>query len=131
MCFTRKRIHTIPNIFIGREKVAFVTKHCCLGLYLDGPFPTRKHHIDYLRRTCMKRLVIMKRIASSNWGSSTGSLITFYKAFIISKLDYGCKVYGLASLSLLKKLNVIQLTALRIATESFQNDPNSCNPHGK
>ena len=120
MCFTRKRIQMIPNIFIGREKVDFVTNHCFLGLYLDSPLLTWKRHIDYLRRPCMKRLDIMKRIASSNWGSSTVSLITFYKASIRSKLDYGCEVYSSASLSLLSTLNVIQSTALRLATGTFR-----------
>ena len=123
MCFTRKRINTIPKITVNEEKVTFVTKHCFLGLILDGPRLTWKHHIDYLKITCVKRLDIMKRIASKCWGSNYGSLITFYKSFIRSKLDYACTVYSSASQTQLKKLDVIQSSALRIATGAFKSSP--------
>ena len=35
----------------------------------------------------------MKRIASCSWGSNRDSMVTFYKAFIGSKLEYRCEVY--------------------------------------
>ena len=65
----------------------------------------------------------MKRIASTNWGMCTRSLIIFYKAFIRSKLDYGCEAYGSASKTILAKLDVIQSSALRIALGAFRSSP--------
>ena len=123
MCFTRKRINNIPEIKINNDKVPFVTKHCFLGLILDAPLLTWKHHIEYLRNTCMKRLNIMKRIAYKDWGSNLESLLIFYKAYVRSKLDYGCILYNSASPSILKKLDVIQSTALRIATGALVSSP--------
>ena len=48
MCFTRKKISVIPEIKVNNDNVTFVTKHCFLGLFLDGPLLTWKHHIEYI-----------------------------------------------------------------------------------
>ena len=123
MCFTRKRINSFPIIKVNNNQVDFVMKHCFLGLFLDGPYLTWKYHIEYLRDSCMKRIDMMKRIAGKSWGSNYKSLIIFYKSYIRSKLDYGCILYNSASQVLLKKLDVIQSAALRIATGAFKSSP--------
>ena len=123
MCFTNKRVFSIPEVKIGDEVIPFVTRHKFLGMILDGPRLSWKHHVEYLKITCNKRLDIMKRIAGTNWGSCPKGLIIFYKAFIRSKLDYGCEAYGSASKTLLAKLDVIQNTALRIAIGAFRSSP--------
>ena len=48
-------------------------------------------------------------------------LITFYKSFIKSKLDYGCIIYSSASKTVLGKLETIQTNAIRIATGAFKS----------
>ena len=123
MCFTRKRVNAIPSIKLNDTTVPFVTEHCWLGLKLDGPTLNWKKHIEYLKITCCKRLDIMKRLASKKWGASKDVMITFYKSFIRSKLDYGCTIYCSASKTVLKQLETIQNTAIRIATGAFKSSP--------
>ena len=50
-------------------------------------------------------------------------MITFYKSFIRSKLDYGCTIYCSASKTVLKQLETIQNTAIRIASGAFKSFP--------
>lgn len=123
MCFTRKRINRIPEITVGQEKITFVTRHCFLGVVLDGPYLTFKFHVEYLKISCAKRLDIMKRLAGRGWGCSAKDLLIFYKAYIRSKLDYACVIYDSASHTLLKQLDVIQSSALRIITVAFKSSP--------
>ena len=123
MCFTRKKITFIPNIKIGQETIPMVTEHKFLGLILDAPLLTWKKHIVALKESCTRRLDIMKCLASKFWGASRDSLIIFYKTYIRSKIDYGSIVYGSASSTTLKMLDVVQSSALRIATGTFKTAP--------
>ena len=82
MCFSRKRINAIPQISVEGEQVPFVTRHIFLGMHLDAPRLTWKHHISYLKTTCTKRVDMMKRIAGKSWGANRESLQIFYKSFI-------------------------------------------------
>ena len=123
MCFTWKRINAIPTIILNNSPVTFVTKHCFLGLHLDGPRLTWKHHIEHLLLSYSKRLNVMKRLASATWGASVNILTVFYKSFIRSKLDYGSIIYGSACKTQLHKLDVIQSAALRIITGAFTTSP--------
>ena len=54
---------------------------------------------------------------------SRATLIRFYQAYISSKIDYGCEVYGSASPTLLKHLEVVQNTAFKIALGIFKSSP--------
>ncbi len=65
----------------------------------------------------------MRALAGVKWGASRATLLHFYRAYIRSKIDYGCEVYGSASPTLLKQLEVVQNTALRIALGGFRSSP--------
>ncbi len=101
----------------------FKQEHTFLGMRLDGPVLTWKAHIDYLRTSCLKRLNIMKSIASTRWGTDRDTLLRLYTSFVRSKVEYGSPVYGSAAASLTKRLDTIQTTALRIATGAFCSSP--------
>ncbi|GFW86828.1 putative RNA-directed DNA polymerase from transposon X-element [Trichonephila clavipes] len=52
------------------------------------------------------------------------SLVTrVYQALILSRLDYGCVVYGSARASVLKRLDAIHHSALRICSGAFRTSP--------
>ena len=116
MMFTRKKISNPPNIFLNNHQINLVTKHKFLGLVLDGPFLSWTHHLSYIKVTCCRRLNIMRALTSSTWGANRNLLITFFNAFIKSKISYGLEVYSSASITKLKSLEVIQNSALRIIT---------------
>ena len=83
-------------------------------MYFDSPHLTFKGHIDHLVTDCTQRLNILKCISSHSWGADRQTLTRFYMCFIRSKIDYGCQVYNSAAQTHLKKLEVIQNSALRI-----------------
>ncbi|GFW59474.1 putative RNA-directed DNA polymerase from transposon X-element [Trichonephila clavipes] len=51
------------------------------------------------------------------------SLLRVYQALILSRLDYGCVVYGSARASVLKRLDTIHHSALRICSGAFRTSP--------
>ncbi|GFS91657.1 putative RNA-directed DNA polymerase from transposon X-element [Trichonephila clavipes] len=46
-----------------------------------------------------------------------------YQALILSRLDYGCVVYGSARTSVLKRLDTMHHSALRICSGAFRTSP--------
>ena len=123
MCLTRRRIPFIPTVVLNSHPLPFVTKHRYLGLYIDGPSLTWAHHITYLQSSCLRRIDVLKRISGVHWGANRALLLRYYQAAIESKLKYGAEVYGSASPSLLKKLNIIQNAAIRICLGAFRSSP--------
>jgi ribonuclease HI len=65
----------------------------------------------------------MKATAHKDWGADRVMLLRIYKALVLSKLNYGREFYSTASNTALQSLNVIQNTALRIATGARQTSP--------
>ncbi|GFU59106.1 putative RNA-directed DNA polymerase from transposon X-element [Trichonephila clavipes] len=51
------------------------------------------------------------------------SLFRVYRALILSRLDYGCVVYGSTRASVLKRLDTIHHSALRICSGAFRTSP--------
>ncbi|GFX94036.1 RNase H domain-containing protein [Trichonephila clavipes] len=51
------------------------------------------------------------------------SLLRVYQALILSRLDYGCVVYGSARTSVLKRLDTVHHSALRICSGAFRTSP--------
>ena len=62
-------------------------------------------------------------LSHTSWGSDTQTLLKLFKAFIRSKLDYGCMVYQSASHTTLKKLMPVQHEALRVCSGAFRTSP--------
>ena len=116
-------MRNIPNLNYNNIQIKLVTRHKFLGMTLDAPFLTWKHHIADLKSTCTKRLSIMRYLSGSNWGASREIQIKFYIAYIRSKIDYGSQIYSSASLTLLSTIDVIQNSALRIATGAIKSSP--------
>ncbi|KAG5879841.1 hypothetical protein JTB14_021448 [Gonioctena quinquepunctata] len=66
---------------------------------------------------------MQERSQSHQSHSDRETLIRIYKALISSKIDYGCFIYGAARPSMLKVLDSIQGTALRLALGAFRTSP--------
>ncbi|GFU04143.1 RNase H domain-containing protein [Trichonephila clavipes] len=56
-------------------------------------------------------------------GKPIVSLLRVYQALILSRLDYGCVVYGSAHASVLRRLDTIHHSALRIFSGAFRTLP--------
>ena len=110
------------ELFIGQNPIKIVKETKFLGLIWDEKL-TFKPHINYLKRKCMKAMNILKVLSHMDWGADQPTMLHIYRAFIRSKLDYGCTVYGSAHKSYLEKLDPIQNQCLRLCLGAFRTSP--------
>ncbi|GFX07127.1 putative RNA-directed DNA polymerase from transposon X-element [Trichonephila clavipes] len=121
--FCRKRnLHPDPSIHIGYIQIPVVSAVHFLGVIFDCKL-TFLPHVLYLRKRCERSLNILKVLSNTLWGADRVSLLRVYHALILSRLDYGCAVYGSARASVLKRLDTIHHSALRICSGAFRTSP--------
>lgn len=65
----------------------------------------------------------MRGVTGQDWGADKQSLKDIYVGLMRSVLDYGCIVYESASVTMLKKLDIIQAKALRIILGAVKTTP--------
>ena len=121
--FTRKRLVAPPLLNFGNMILQYEKVCRYLGLYFDSPYLTWSDHIKFLVENCNKRLNILRAASSTTWGGDRQTLFNIYRAFILSKLTYGCEAFGSASKTLLSKLEVVQNSALRIISGALRSTP--------
>ncbi|GFU13061.1 RNase H domain-containing protein [Trichonephila clavipes] len=135
---TRLRIgHGLRQFWLLRHKTPHSLAHslCALvaqftnfpslhfrGVIFDSKL-TFLPHVLYLRKKCERSLKILKVLTNTLWGADRISLLRVYQALILSRLDYGCVVYGSARASVLKRLDTIHHSALRIFSGAFRTSP--------
>ncbi|GFX09406.1 putative RNA-directed DNA polymerase from transposon X-element [Trichonephila clavipes] len=121
--FCRKRnLHPDPSIHIGHIQIPVVSAVRFLGVIFDCKL-TFLPHVLYLRKRCERSLNILKVLSNTLWGADRVSLLRVYQALILSRLDYGCVVYGSAHASVLKRLDTIHHSAPRICSGAFRTSP--------
>ncbi|GFS77436.1 putative RNA-directed DNA polymerase from transposon X-element [Trichonephila clavipes] len=114
--FCRKRnLHPDPSIHIGNIQIPVASEVRFLGVIFDSKL-TFHPHVLYLRKKCELSLNILKVLSNTLWGADKVSLLQVYQALILSRLDYGCVVYGSARASVLKRLDTVHHSALRICS---------------
>ncbi|GFX75859.1 putative RNA-directed DNA polymerase from transposon X-element [Trichonephila clavipes] len=121
--FCRKRnLHPDPLIHIGNVQIPVVSEVRFLGIIFDCKL-TFLPHVLYLRKKCERSLNILKVLSNTLWGADRVSLLRVYPALILLRLDYGCVVYGSVRGSVLKRLDTIYHSALRICSGVFKTSP--------
>jgi hypothetical protein len=84
-----------------------------LGIRFDNHL-TFKNQIDYLKKTCLQRLNIMKILSHKSWLLNEKTLIQIYNVLIRSIIDYSAILSPIISKTNLNILQIIQNNALRI-----------------
>ena len=82
-----------------------------------------KPGITELKWIATKSLNLLKIIANRYKGADRSTLLRIYIAITKPKLDYGSEIYCTAKDDLLKTLDTVQNSALRIATGAFRSTP--------
>ncbi len=108
----------IPHLIVNNLPIPYKKQARFLGMILDSRLTWGPHVTDLIKR-CRKDLNLMKLISGTCYGADKKALIMIYKALILSKLDYGCILYHNAAKSTLAPLDVIQNSALKIATAAY------------
>lgn len=120
--FSKQKVTSTPKLTLYGNELTFEKEVRFLGVTLDQKL-TWKSHLRQLKLRCSKVLNLMKALASHRWGADTKTLIHIYLALIRSKIDYGAIAYMTADRKLLKSVDVIQNSALRIALGAFRSTP--------
>jgi len=120
--YTLKRIN-VPTLRYGHRALSYVRHQRILGVIFDAPRLKWGPHIKYLRSDVLRRIDLLKHLASPNWGASQRLLRLFYCAYIRAKLDYGSVLYRTAAPSLLSCLDVLQNTCLRLILGARRTSP--------
>ena len=80
-------------------------------------------HITSLRSRCTKLLDLIKVLSNTTWGADRKVLLHLNRALILSKLNYGCIVYGSARPSYIKRLDTVHNQGLRLCLGAFRTSP--------
>ncbi|GBM04979.1 putative RNA-directed DNA polymerase from transposon X-element [Araneus ventricosus] len=123
--FCRKRgLHLDPEIEMDGRIIQIENQVRFLGILFDRKL-TFLSHVKYLRKRCERALNILKVLSNTSWGADRLSLQRIYRSTILSTLDYGSAIYGSARKSVLKKLDPIHHSALRLCSGAFRTSPTS------
>ncbi|XP_055924544.1 uncharacterized protein LOC129956637 [Argiope bruennichi] len=121
--FCRKRsLHPDPVIQIRGVDIPVVEEVRFLGVIFDRKL-TFLSHVLHLRMRCEKSLNILKVLSTTKWGADRTSLLRIYQSVILSRIDYGCEIYGTARSGVLRNLDTVHNGALRICSGAFRTSP--------
>ncbi|GBN13046.1 putative RNA-directed DNA polymerase from transposon X-element [Araneus ventricosus] len=118
----KRRLHPEPEIKLEGQLINVVSEVKFLGVIFDKKL-TFHPHVMRLRKKLDKALNILKVLSNTSWRASRTSLHRVYRASILSKMDYGCVIYGSARQSVLKKLDPIHHSAPRLCSGAFRASP--------
>ncbi|XP_058805042.1 uncharacterized protein LOC131672100 [Phymastichus coffea] len=97
-----------PNTIKSSKSVRF------LGIIFDYKLSFFRQ-IDSVHKRCSKALNIIKFLCGTWWGADPTTLLTFYKSFARSIIDFGSFIYFPSRKSAVDKLEKLQFSALRKA----------------
>ena len=95
-----------------------------LGVRLDSRL-TFKEHFDDITSKVSKRLNLLKRLASTNWGTNKKTLRQLYTGYVRAVFDYSAPLQVTASKYNKSKLDRKQNEALRFVCGGLRSTPNS------
>ncbi|XP_054015783.1 uncharacterized protein LOC128896415 [Hylaeus anthracinus] len=113
-----------PSLYLNNQQINMELQQKILGLIFDIKL-NWELHIKKVKANCQQRIKIIKTLASKSWGANSEIILRTYKAIIRPVLDYGAPIYGSAPKRLLKILDPIQTTSLRLSLGAFKTSPNS------
>ncbi|CAG5090330.1 Protein of unknown function [Cotesia congregata] len=122
MLFTRGHQSEEICLTLGGHPIKRVYSLKILGMIHD-PKLSWKKHIETVKSIGYKRLNIIKSLASTVWGAEKNCLLTTYKALIRQKIEYGAIIYDSAHPHVLKALETLQNSALRISLGAYRTSP--------
>lgn len=117
----RKKKETV-SLTINNKQIKEVRHLKILGLIFDQKL-NWVDHIKKLKSDCYNRLNVIKILSGSSWGSDSTCIKNTYKALIRQKIDYGSIIYDSASSNILKTLESIHNTSLRLSLGAFRTSP--------
>jgi hypothetical protein len=120
--FTKKKQSSKLKLFLGNTPLPFVNNIKILDLIFDSKL-TWKPYISKTKTTITKSINILKTLSHAEWGAESNILINLYRSLVRFKLDYGSICYTNANPNILKTIDIIHNSGLRVATGAFRSSP--------
>ena len=110
------------EIKIGGEQARKEQQPTYLGVQMDTRL-TFREHVDNLKRKANKRLTLIKRLASCDWGSNMNTLRSLYIGYVRSVLDCNMSLQVSCSNTRKEELDKVQKNALRLICGGMKSTP--------
>ena len=110
------------HLNLGNNHIQFKETIKFLGLVFDSHL-NWKAHVTYVKAKCKGALNLIRKVSHTSWGAKRSTLLTLYKALVLSRIDYGCPVYGSATEATLRALDPIHAQGLRLCSGAFRSSP--------
>ena len=95
-----------------------------LGVRLDPKLSLKTHFQDISEKVA-KRLNLLKRLSSTNWGTNKSTLRQLYTGYVRAVFDYSAPLQATASNTNQKKLDRLQNQGLRFVCGGLKTTPTS------
>jgi len=122
VCRKRHCPKMAPTLTLCGNPIRCVDSVRFLGVTIDNSL-SWKQHIMACKKKCYAVLNLFKKLAHSNWGSDSTSLLRLFTMLIKPIMEYGLEAYSSAADSYVKSLQPIQNSAIRLATGAFRTSP--------
>ena len=109
---------------VQNENIEKEQNPCYLGVRLD-PRLTFKTHIEDISKKVTKRINLLKRLASSNWGAKKSTLRQLYTGYVRAVFDYSAPLQATASKSNQEQLDRKQSQAVHFICGALRTTPTS------
>ena len=117
------------NLSVGGQKLAKEDNPSYLGMKLDKQL-TLGNHVKNLKQKCTKRLLLVKRLASTTWGADKNTLRQLYLGYIRSVMEYCLPLQSICSKNTLGNLDKVQNNAIRHISGGLRSTPSAaCEIH--
>ena len=131
--FTRRRKVPPVTLKINDACISIKKEFKYLGIIFDSRLSYNSHS-KYVAKKCQSRLNFMRLLSGVTWGADTRVLLVIYRVLIRPIIDYGFEVYLSSHQYVLKRMQIIQNSALRICCGAMKSSPicalqHFCNKH--
>jgi hypothetical protein len=115
MLFTRRRIQTPRPFALFGEPIVWVDTARYLVVTFDKRL-TWSTHIDQVRKKVSQRLGVVGPLLNRRSGLYISNGVLLFRQLIRPMMDYACPIWKSAARCHIRKLQMLQLKCLRIAT---------------
>ena len=126
--FTKERKPVAHKLTLCSSDIPLKKEYKYLGVIFkrNGAYTS---HVDNVHGKCLKRLNLLRMLKGTSWGASKRPLLSLYRTFLQSVIEYGMEAYFFSALSSVDPILKIQNEALRICTVAMKSTPLICLQH--
>ena len=112
--FINNKNDNTPRLWLKGELLKYKKSCKFLGITFDQSLSFSDHIADIITRA-KKRLNLLKALRGQTWDASPDTLLYSYRTYIRPILEYGCILFSHSSDILLRKIQSIETSAIKIA----------------